>query len=516
MEWTVWIVAGLAGALVGGAVAYWWHRSRGAATEIWQERVRSRSEQVEVLRRDLEAIRRQREELQEALRAEGERRSAAEERASRVGALERALEERDESLGRAQEEKAELQSRISRLVTQREEERKSLEEQRKLVEDAREQLTDTFKALSSEALSRSQKSFLELATETLERHRATARGDLDQRRQAVENLVQPIRESLDRVQAQMQEIDKARSEAYGSVTEQVKGLLESQTRLQDETRKLSRALAAPNVRGRWGEIQLRRVVEIAGMVAHCDFVEQPRGEGDGRLRPDLIVMLPGDTTVVVDAKAPLKAYLEAQDAETDELRHQLLGAHAQQLRSHIGRLAAKGYWDQFESAPEFVVLFVPGESFFSAALERDPSLIEEGVKQKVILATPTTLIALLRAVSYGWRQERLAESAQQVSHLGKELYDRLRILADHLSDLGRNLEKAVEGYNRTIGSLESRVLVTARRFSDLGVSTGDQPIMELSPLDIGPRELTAADWERGEEPEEEEREAGEREALEVE
>ena len=286
-------------------------------------------------------------------------------------------------------------------------------------------------------------------------------------------------------------MEKERGEAYGGLRSQVASLIATQEKLQSETGNLVKALRAPQVRGRWGEIQLRRVVEIAGMLPYCDFTEQASiATEDGKVRPDLIVHLPGAKTVVVDAKAPLQAYLDALEAGDEDARRVLLGDHARQIRTHMVQLGSKVYWDQLPSTPDFVVMFLPGETFFSAALEQDAGLIEYGVSQKVIPASPTTLIALLQAVAYGWRQEKIAESAQEISERGKELYDRLCTLAGYVRDLGTNLGRAVEQYNKAIGSLEGRVLVTARKFQELGVTTKEE-IPELAPVEKSVRELQA-------------------------
>lgn len=396
-----------------------------------------------------------------------------------------------EELAAERERSAKLGGDLARLESDLAHEKKSAEEKLDLLRRASAEMRESFGALSADALKSNNASFLDLAKATLEKFQSEARGDLDSRRKAVEGLVAPIRESLDRVGGQVQDLEKARREAYGALTEQVKSLAGAQKELRSETGNLVKALRAPNVRGRWGEMQLRRVVEMAGMVAHCDFVEQQTlGGGDERLRPDLIVKLPAGKNVVVDAKAPLDAYLRALEAEDEEARRAAMRDHARQIRDHMTRLGSKAYWEQCGDAPEFVVMFLPGESFFSAALEEDPALIEEGVGRQVILATPTTLIALLRAVAYGWRQERVAESAREVSALGRELYARLRTLTGHFEGMGRGLERAVEAYNKAVGSYESRVLVSARKFTDYG-SAPDGDIDPVFPLEKTPRALQA-------------------------
>ncbi len=432
------------------------------------------------------------EEYAGELREQSERRAVAETRARRLPELE-------ELLRVIQDENGNLQVRAAELEARLDAERRASVAQRALLEEARVELSDAFKALSADALRHNNQSFLELANTAMGRFQEAASGDLQRRQEAIDALVRPMRESLDKVDERIGELEVARAGAYESLTSQVRSLLEVQHLLRGETANLVNALRRPNVRGRWGEIQLRRVVELAGMLDHCDFTEQTNVvTEEGRLRPDLLVRLPAGKIVVVDAKAPIDAYFDAARSTEDVERGQLLRKHAGSIRGHVEALTRKAYWEQFPSAPEFVVLFLPGENFFSAALEHDPALIEYGVERKIIIATPTTLIALLRAVFYGWRQEALTREATVISELGRDLYKRLATLGDHFAKLGGSLDGATKAYNQAVGSLEGRVLVTARRFRELGAMAGEAELPEIGQVEQTARMLQAEELRGGE------------------
>jgi DNA recombination protein RmuC len=364
----------------------------------------------------------------------------------------------------------------------------------------RDAFRDTFRALSDEALKSNNHAFLDLAETRLREARMAAAKDIDERKVAIETLLAPMAKTLGEVDRELRETERRRVHTDAQLLQRIASLDTAGQDLRQQTGKLVDALKRPGVRGRWGELQLKRVVELAGMVQHCDFDEQrtvTADDGDRRLRPDVIVRLPGGKHVVIDAKAPLDAYLRALDAPDETSRQAMLCEHAKQVRNHVSQLAAKGYAAHVKPSPDFVVMFLPGEMFFSAALEHDPELIEFGVEQHVVPASPTTLIALLRAVAYGWQQEAMEENARKISDLGRQLYDAVRVLGGHFDDLGTRMKSSLEAYNRAVGSLEGNVLVKARKFKELQAASAVEDIPALEPVDRVPRMLQARELTDG-------------------
>jgi DNA recombination protein RmuC len=417
----------------------------------------------------------------------------------RVPLLERDLSTARTLLAEREAKLGEAQVRIAETLTRLSESEKAAAEKLELLSRAETSMKNAFQALSTDALDKSRAAFLDQAHATFGEFRESALRDFAAKETTFAQLVSPIRESLSKFETHVHDIEQKRTEAYSGMSEQFASFKESQSLLRGETEKLVTALRAPSVRGRWGEFQLRRVVEMAGMVQHCDFVEQSTIQGeDSRLRPDLIVHLPGGKTVVVDAKVPLTAYLDAKDARDENARRELIQLHARHLRKHVGELRDKSYADQLSSSPDFVVMYVPIESAFADAVQADPSLLDDAVEGNVIPAGPMTLLSLLKGAAYGWRQERIAQSAEQISELGKELYNRISVMAAHLSGVGEALGKATLAYNKAVGSMESRVLVQARRFKDLGAAVGDD-IPEIETVSHAPRQLAIPGLEPDEE-----------------
>jgi DNA recombination protein RmuC len=411
-------------------------------------------------------------------------------RATELRAL---LAARDAAFGGVQQELSGARQECARLNAQLEAARTSAGEKIAILEATEIRLREAFSSLSSDALQRNNEAFLQLARASMGEFHRAATADLEGRHKALESIVEPLRESLTRVDSKLQEVEKGRVSTQAQLGEQMRALTQAQQLLQSETSRLSRALRSPNVRGQWGELQLRRVLENAGLVegSHYELKESIQTDG-GRLTPDAVVKLPGGKNVVLDAKVPLSAYLEAAETDDESIRDAKLRDHARQVKDHITRLANKNYWAHFQPAPDIVVMFIPGESLLTSALQADPSLLEFSMSRGVMLASPLTLIALLRAIAYGWQQETVAKNAQEISELGRQLYDRIAKLAEHFDGVGRSLARAVQAYNGAVGTLESRVLVTARRLKDKGV-TGAAEFAEPEAVDHTPRPLGAAE-----------------------
>ena len=386
---------------------------------------------------------------------------------------------------------ARLRNEYAQLETELGHERMRALEKQAALEQLNLQLKDTFNAMATEALNSNNEQFLRLAKESLGQFHIKAEGELEKREKAVENMVKPIRDALEKTEKQVERMESGRQQAHGALTKHLETMAESHRLLQSETRNLVQALRRPEVRGQWGELTLKRLAELAGMVEHCDFQEQASVQTDnGQQRPDMIVRMPDKREIIVDAKTPLDAYLSAVEAVNDEERKTRLQQHARNVRARIRELSSKSYWQQFRHSPDFVVLFIPGDQFLSAALDVDHTLIEDALSQNVILATPTSFVALLRAIAYGWRQEVLAENAEVIREVGQDLYGRLATFAEHLSRLGRSLDSSVSAYNKAISSYDSRILPGAKKFTELGVTARKEP-PRLEPIERSARHVEA-------------------------
>ena len=421
-----------------------------------------------------------------AARLDLERRAATLE--GTVGELKKQSETLQQDVRVAQRRIEEEQKLRAAAEKEAESQRSNLAEQRRLLDDAQVKLREAFQSLAGEALQTSSLQFMELAKSRFDSLQKEAEGDLEQRKVAIQSMVDPLETALKDLRAEVTRVESARQEAYGSLRSEVQLLATTNKELRQETGSLVNSLKQPQVKGKWGELTLRRVIELAGMSPHCDFLEQQSLDTEeGRLRPDLIVHLPGGTQIVIDVKVPLHAFFKAVSATSDAEYREAMIQHAALVREHIRGLSGKEYWKQFEPTPEFVVLFVPGESFFSAALEQDRTLIEEAIDKKVVLASPTTLIALLRAIAYGWKQELVAENNERIKDLGTELYDRVVKFAEHLSEIAKGLERANKAYNNAVASFDSRLIPSARKFKEMGVGSADVP--EVEPIETFPRPL---------------------------
>ena len=446
-----------------------------AEADAHLETLQNKKEEIEDFKTRTAAFQGEIKALTNQLLHVSQERSAAASKLEHMASLQNTLKAREQELLDLRATISELREQIATLETIIDKEKTSFEEKMSLLRELRTSLTDTYKALSAGALRENNQVFIDLAKSTFSKYIDAAKVDFETRGKAVKESILPLHEALNRYDEHIQAMERSREKAYGGLSNQVQSLIQTQDILQKETGKLVNALRVPHIRGRWGEITLRRVAELSGMQNHCDFFEQSATRSEeGLLRPDMVIQLPGQRQIIIDAKVPLVAYIDAIEADTEEEREAHLTTHARHVRTHINQLSQKAYWTQFKPTPEFVVLFIPGENFFSAALSKNPQLIELGVQKNVILATPTTLISLLKTVAFGWQQEKLTENARKISELGAELYERLSTMGQHINNLGRDIERSTHTYNKVVGSLERRVLSSARKFKDLGITQKDQ------------------------------------------
>ena len=474
----------LLGLAVGTAAGWFFRSFRAAQAESALRDERMRLEQID----------KERVAALDELRVESSRRASFEALSQRIPDLEQTLQYREQTIQRQQQTILEAMREKDSLAATIEAERKSFEEKQRLLDEAKAALSDAFGALSANALKSNSEEFLKLAQASLGQFQEGAKNDLARREQAIGQLLTPVRDALHKFETKVQALEVAREGAYQGLVQQVTQLLDTGRDLRSETANLVQALRAPVTRGQWGEFQLRRVIEMAGMVNHCHFVEQKKVDTqDGQLRPDVVVKLPAGQTIVIDSKAPVSSYMDAAMIADETERKTKLQAFARLVRDHVTALGRKAYWDQFESSPELVVMFLPGDHYYSAALEQDPSLIEYGVEQKVLIATPVNLIGLLRAIAFGWRQEAITTNAKEISELGAELYKRMADLGGHWMDVGKSLTKTVEAFNSAVWTAETRVLVSARRFKDLGAASALADIGIVEPVEKMPRSLKVLD-----------------------
>ncbi len=461
------------------------------ANAILSESIRGKAAEIESLRLAQALAGQDMQELNDRFLNLSNTYAAAANSLEQMASVQQMITERSEENRILTDRISMQQNRQIELETQIESERKIAKEKAVILEEMTVRMTDSFKALSARALSENNQSFIDLAGQMFTQYVEAAKNDFETREKAVKEFIRPVSEALDNYDQQVRSMEKAREKAYGELSQQMVSLSQTQNELQRETGKLVNALRMPHVRGRWGEITLRRVVELAGMQNRCDFFEQQTGQTQGNAaRPDMIIQLPGDRKIIVDSKVPIIAYLDSLEAENKDRTEEMMTRHAAHVRTHVKQLAAKEYWTRFNPTPEFVVLFMPGENFFSAALAKAPDLIEDAANKGVILATPTTLISLLKAVAYGWKQENTTENAKLISELGNELYNRISRMVSHINSLGSDLDKCVNTYNKAVGSLERRVLPSARKFEDLGVIIkGKNNIPRLSPVENKPRTM---------------------------